>query len=393
MGARAGARGPRVLAGLVAFFGGPGSRSASACRSSAGCALGWGEPLIPWWGPVGFIGSPCWYGWGGPRVVNNIVINNGDDVNANAVTQYRNLHVPGGVVSVERKRFNDWNISRARLTDVRTDQLRAIQGQLPVQRGATSLTRAGSTAPPDLSNRTALADARRQWSSGTANFSRSAPTGAPADQRAALANARRDWSSSSANLSRSAPANSGSSGPPPLSAQRGADHRAAYQTWSNGSSAPQTRAAQPSRDLQRRGDPPPLTRSSSAVSRYSGRSSSAAPPPPRLESSHRLADVRRGASPPPAPAARRDASRNAVSSAPPARPGGYRFGAYSAPSRVQSAPNVAAGTARSFDRAPSGSFSAPSRSFSMPSGGGGSIGGRSMGGGGGGGGGRVNLSR
>ena len=34
-------------------------------------ALGWGEPFYPWWGPVGFIGRPCWWGWGGPHWGNN----------------------------------------------------------------------------------------------------------------------------------------------------------------------------------------------------------------------------------------------------------------------------------------------------------------------------------
>lgn len=30
-------------------------------------ALGWGEPLLPWWGRPGFRGQPWWGGWGGPR--------------------------------------------------------------------------------------------------------------------------------------------------------------------------------------------------------------------------------------------------------------------------------------------------------------------------------------
>ena len=31
-------------------------------------ALGWGEPLHPWWGGPGFVGVPWWGGWGGPRI-------------------------------------------------------------------------------------------------------------------------------------------------------------------------------------------------------------------------------------------------------------------------------------------------------------------------------------
>jgi hypothetical protein len=30
-------------------------------------ALGWGEPVLPWWGRPGFRGQPWWGGWGGPR--------------------------------------------------------------------------------------------------------------------------------------------------------------------------------------------------------------------------------------------------------------------------------------------------------------------------------------
>ena len=37
-------------------------------------ALGWGEPVLPWWGPAAFVGRPHWGGWGGPRVINHVVI-------------------------------------------------------------------------------------------------------------------------------------------------------------------------------------------------------------------------------------------------------------------------------------------------------------------------------
>ncbi len=37
-------------------------------------ALGWGEPLIPWWGRPGFIGVSWWGGWGGPHIVNKEII-------------------------------------------------------------------------------------------------------------------------------------------------------------------------------------------------------------------------------------------------------------------------------------------------------------------------------
>jgi hypothetical protein len=50
---------------LVAFYGGGVS---FGIRPSVGwVALGWGEPLIPWWGPTYFRGRPCWTGWHGKR--------------------------------------------------------------------------------------------------------------------------------------------------------------------------------------------------------------------------------------------------------------------------------------------------------------------------------------
>jgi hypothetical protein len=56
---------------LVAFFQGGGGMS--------WVALGWGEPLLPWWGSPSFRGAVWWGGWYGPRVVyqqNNYIYRN-----------------------------------------------------------------------------------------------------------------------------------------------------------------------------------------------------------------------------------------------------------------------------------------------------------------------------
>ncbi len=37
-------------------------------------ALGWGEPVLPWWGPTTFVGRPHWGGWGGPRLINHAAV-------------------------------------------------------------------------------------------------------------------------------------------------------------------------------------------------------------------------------------------------------------------------------------------------------------------------------
>jgi hypothetical protein len=62
---------PVYAPALVAFFGvAPGvSVSIGIPGPAIGwVALGWGEPLRPWWGRPGYIGVPHWHGWAGPRV-------------------------------------------------------------------------------------------------------------------------------------------------------------------------------------------------------------------------------------------------------------------------------------------------------------------------------------
>src|SRR5437667_71292 len=66
------APGPVVVApvyapALVAFFGGGGVSVGIGVGVPAvsWVALGWGEPVVPWWGPAGFVGHAYWGGWGG----------------------------------------------------------------------------------------------------------------------------------------------------------------------------------------------------------------------------------------------------------------------------------------------------------------------------------------
>ena len=52
-------------------------------------ALGWGEPVVPWWGRPGFRGTPWWGGWFGPRLVS--------DVHAH---RHHNRAAPNAVISI-----------------------------------------------------------------------------------------------------------------------------------------------------------------------------------------------------------------------------------------------------------------------------------------------------
>jgi len=111
---------PVYAPALVAFFGGPSLRVGISIGGPVlgWVALGWGEPLVPWWGRPGFIQTPTWGGWGGPRVVNNVVINNTTVVNVQNINVYRNSSVPNAVVAVNENRFGRGPITAARVTQV-----------------------------------------------------------------------------------------------------------------------------------------------------------------------------------------------------------------------------------------------------------------------------------
>ncbi len=122
---------PVYAPALVAFFGGPTSVSVGVVGPAVGwVALGWGEPLIPWWGRAGFIGAPWWAGWGGPRIVNNVVINRTTVVKATHVTVYRNVSVLNAVVVVPRDRFGRGPVTRVRVAQADPSRFEPVRGTL-----------------------------------------------------------------------------------------------------------------------------------------------------------------------------------------------------------------------------------------------------------------------
>jgi hypothetical protein len=138
---------PAYAPALVAFFGGGPSVSVRI----GWVALGWGEPLIPWWGRPRFVGVPWWGGWGGPRVVNNVVINRTTVVNVQNITVYRNVGVRNAVVAVEHQRFGRGHIGSARLAAAETRGLEPVRGRLEIKPVPASLapTTARGVRPPD----------------------------------------------------------------------------------------------------------------------------------------------------------------------------------------------------------------------------------------------------
>ncbi|PYM13097.1 MAG: hypothetical protein DMD81_22160 [Candidatus Rokuibacteriota bacterium] len=144
------APGPRVVRAayapaLVAFFGAPGVRISVGAPAISWVALGWGEPLVPWWGR--YAGRPWWGGWGGPRtttVVNQTTI-------VNKVTVYQNVTVRNAVVTVGADHFSVRPVHETRLAPADTQKHEPIHGRLPVRPAPASFV-AGSgpaTRPPE----------------------------------------------------------------------------------------------------------------------------------------------------------------------------------------------------------------------------------------------------
>jgi hypothetical protein len=136
---------PVYAPALVAFFG-------IGVRGPLGwCALGWGEPLLPWWGRPTFVGRPWWGGWGGPRVVNRVVVHKTVIVKPEHVTVFQNTRVKNAVVVVDRDRFGQGPVHRARVDDRDIRTLRPVRGDLAVQpRPASRVVAPGpATRPPE----------------------------------------------------------------------------------------------------------------------------------------------------------------------------------------------------------------------------------------------------
>ena len=137
---------------LVVFLGG-GVRL-SIGLPLAWAPLGWGEPVIPWWGRSGYVGRASWDGWGGPRVVNNVVVNNTTIVNPQNITVYQNVTGLSGVnavVGVPADRFGRADVRSSGFSQADVQQLTPVRGLLAVKPVAASLAPSTGTAirPPE----------------------------------------------------------------------------------------------------------------------------------------------------------------------------------------------------------------------------------------------------
>jgi hypothetical protein len=151
---------------LVAFFSGPGfSVGVNVGGPVYGwVALGWGEPIVPWWGRPGFVHEPSWRGWGGPRVVNNVVISNTTVVNVQNINVYRNTSVRNAVVAVNENRFGRGPVTAARVSQVDVKDLRPTHAAPQVTATPASFVPAASRGvrPPEESLKRSVVATRPQ---------------------------------------------------------------------------------------------------------------------------------------------------------------------------------------------------------------------------------------
>src|SRR6185436_2299033 len=117
---------PVYAPALVAFLGDPAVVVGMAGVPVSWVPLGWGEPVVPWWRHG--VHGPSWRGWGGPRIVNNVVVTNTTVVNVQNITVYRNASVPHAVVAVDRTRFGHGPITGRRILQVDGQRLRPLPG-------------------------------------------------------------------------------------------------------------------------------------------------------------------------------------------------------------------------------------------------------------------------
>lgn len=126
---------------LVAFYGVSANVSIGFSIGSSGVgwvALSWGEPLVPWWGSPGFVGRPWWGGWGGPRVVNNVVVSNTTIVNVTNIT-YVNSRVSNAVIATPSERFGKGHVGEAQVRVTQPQKLTPVRGALAVKPEPASL--------------------------------------------------------------------------------------------------------------------------------------------------------------------------------------------------------------------------------------------------------------
>ena len=115
-------------------------------------ALGWGEPVVPWWGPREYVGVPSWRGWGGPRMVNRTVVNtttvNVTNINVQNIT-YSNTQVHNAVIVTNTEHFAHGGREFVHASPEQLHEARPVEHAVDIRPTAASFTPgAGHAARP-----------------------------------------------------------------------------------------------------------------------------------------------------------------------------------------------------------------------------------------------------
>ncbi len=153
---------PYYAPALVAFYGGGGFNVGVTIGTPyvGWVALGWGEPIRPWWGSSHHRGHARWAGWGGPRVVNNVVVKNKTVIKGDQINIYQNAEVRDAIVGVDRKHFGRRSQKDVRFARMQADKLQPLQGELDVKPDRSSLVaenRSAKRPPRENSKRSVVA--------------------------------------------------------------------------------------------------------------------------------------------------------------------------------------------------------------------------------------------
>ncbi len=151
---------PVYAPALVVFLGGV---VVGVDRPLCWAPLGWGEPVIPWWGGPRFVGVAWWGGWGGPRVVNNVVVKQTTTINVTNITIYKHVNVTNAVVGVPADRFGRGKVQLTRISQAQVQQLTPVRGALQVRPASASMMPASGPAikPPAAIQARAVVATRR----------------------------------------------------------------------------------------------------------------------------------------------------------------------------------------------------------------------------------------
>jgi hypothetical protein len=150
---------PYYAPALVAFYG-RGFSLGISTGPLGWVALGWGEPLVPWWGPTRFRAYPRWAGWGGPRFVNDVVVKHETVIHVNEINVYRNARVHHAIVGIDRDHFGRRSRHEAKFARFDAGKLSPLHGDLRVKPDRTSLVAATGPArrpPRDVLHRAVVA--------------------------------------------------------------------------------------------------------------------------------------------------------------------------------------------------------------------------------------------